>query len=211
MIFPSRESAGDTLAEHLADLTDSGCVVAGIPRGGLVVARAVAHRLRASLAVAHARKMTMPIAEETAFGAVGEDGRAVLDYAIVAGFRLSPAEIESEKNRVRGEIERRRVLYGVPPLAGQLAGKTAVLVDDGLATGLTMQAAVNDARAGGAAAVVVAVPCGSAEAVARLRPQVDRVVCPKVAQDFRAVSDYYVDFAPVTDDEVMALLARPRI
>jgi predicted phosphoribosyltransferase/dienelactone hydrolase len=206
--FRDRGEAGRRLAERLASLVRSPAVVAGIPRGGLLVAEPIAERLAAPLTVLYARKLAAPLAPELAFGALDEDGEAVVDPRTVAALGLGPAEVERIKARVRDEIQRRMALYGTPPLAHFLPAAEVVLVDDGLATGLTMQAALAYARRHGARTVTVAVPCASAEAAERFRREADRFVSLVVDEAFVAVGAYYVDFSPVSDDEVRAVLAR---
>lgn len=206
--FRDRGEAGRLLAERLLPLVSRPAVVAGIPRGGLVVAEPIAERLRAPLTVLYARKLAAPLAPELAFGALDEDGEAVVDPRTVAALGLRVEEVERVKARVREEIGRRMVLYGTPPLAHFLPAAEVVLVDDGLATGLTMQAALAYARRHGARVVTVAVPCASAEAAERFRREADRFVSLVVDEAFVAVGAYYLDFSPVSDDEVRALLAR---
>ena len=184
--------------------------MAAIPRGGVSVAMPIVERFRAPLTVVYARKLTAPIAPEFAFGAIDEDGRAIVDGRSVAMLGLSPADVEKAKERVAKEIQRRMATYGVPPLATHLPGAAVVLVDDGLATGLTMRAALDYARRHGAREVIVAVPCASDAAAREFERAADRFVSLTVDPDFMAVGQYYADFSPVSDDEVIAMLARAR-
>src|SRR3972149_3566012 len=154
--FCDRAHAGRELAEALATVWKPPCVVAAIPRGGVSVAMPIVERFRAPLAVVYARKLTAPIAPEFAFGAIDEDGRAIVDGRPVAMPGLSPADVEKAKERVAKEIQRRMATYGVPPLATHLPGAAVVLVDDGLATGLTMRAALEDARRHRARGIILA-------------------------------------------------------
>jgi predicted phosphoribosyltransferase len=158
--------------------------------------------------VSYARKLSDPRAPELAFGSVAEDGEAILDHSTVAELGLRPADIEWAKGRVAAEIQRRIRFYRVPPLARFLPGATVVLVDDGLATGLTMRAAIAYARRHGARRVVVAAPCASASTARMLSAIADDVVCLVVDDAFEAVGQYYADFMPVRDDEVVTMLAR---
>jgi len=209
-VFRDRRDAGEKLAEALAPVLRPPCVVAAIPRGGVSVALPIVERFRLPLAVAYARKLTAPSAPEFAFGALDEDGHATLDARSVAMLGLAPADVERAKARVLAEIRRRVAAYGVEPLGPRLAGAAVVLVDDGLATGLTMRAALDYARRHGAREIVVAVPCAAAAAADEFRRLADRFVCPLVDPDFMAVGQYYLDFGPVSDAEVLALLARAR-
>jgi putative phosphoribosyl transferase len=183
-------------------------IVAAIPRGGVAVALPIAERLAVPLSVSYARKLTSPRAPERAFGALAEDGEAIVDGASVAALGLGPMDIEEAKLRVAADIERRVALYRVPVLGRSLPGAGVVLVDDGLATGLTMQAAIAYARRHGAREVTVAVPCASADASRVCREVADHFVSLVIDADFTAVGDYYVDFPSVPDLEVMAMLAR---
>ena len=143
-----------------------------------------------------------------AFGALDEDGHAITDPSTVGALGLGPQEIEEAKRRTAAEIQRRMALYGVPPLSHYLPGASVVLVDDGLATGLTMQSALAYARRHGAREITVAVPCASAQAAERFRRDADRFVSLIVDPDFVAVGEYYIDFSPVPDASVVAMLAR---
>jgi putative phosphoribosyl transferase len=210
LLFHDRAQAGRALAARLGPLIPPPCVVAGIPRGGVVVALPVAERLHAPLTVAYARKLAAPLAPELAFGAMDEDGEAILDVATMRVFRLGPADLAEARETVRREIERRIALYQAPPLAAFLPGSVVVLVDDGLATGLTMRAALDYARRHGAREVTVAAPCASAEAAARFQREADRFVSLIVDPGFQAVGQYYAVFSQVSDQEVLAMLRRTR-
>jgi putative phosphoribosyl transferase len=209
-MFKDRWEAGRALAAKLAPLiTRSSVVVAAIPRGGVTVALPIVERLGSvPLTVVYARKLTAPVAAELAFGALDEDGHATLDEETVRLLGLTPKDVEEAKARVAAEIRRRMALYRVPPLAHYLPGRDVVLVDDGLATGLTMRAAVAYARRHGAGEVTVAAPCASTQAAARFSLEADRLVTLIVDEAFEAVGAYYVDFAPVLDEQVNDMLAR---
>jgi putative phosphoribosyl transferase len=207
MMFRDRTGAGRILAEAVARLVRGRAVVAAIPRGGVVVGVPVAERLGAPLAVVHAGKLTVPLTPEFAVGALDEDGHAVVDPTVLAGLRVGQAELAEAQARAAREIGRRLARYHVPPLAHYLPAPTLVLVDDGLATGLTMQAALAYARRHGAERAVVAAPCASGAAAEALRAVADELVCPVVDEGFSAVSQYYLDFSPVEDAEVVALIA----
>lgn len=210
LVFRDRDEAGRRLAEKLAPLVSPPCVVAAIPRGGVLVAAPIAERLRGPLTVAYARKLTASFAPEFAFGALDEDGQAITNAVSVSILALGPDDIDKAKARVAAEIRRQMALYRAPPLAHYLPGAAVVLVDDGLATGLTMRAALAYARRHGAAEVTVATPCAPTLVAERFRRDADRFVSLIVDDDFGAVGQYYVDFSPVSDDEVIAMLARSR-
>jgi predicted phosphoribosyltransferase len=205
-MFKDRTAAGQALADRLQAVVAGPCVVAPIPRGGVTVALPIIERLKAPIAMVYARKLTAAIAPELAFGAVDEDGETIVDADTVAMLGLGPEDVEAATRRVSAEIRRRIALYRVPPLARFLPGRAVVLVDDGLATGLTMRAAVAYARRHGATDITVAVPCASEHAAERFRREADRVVALVVDPAFMAVGAYYVDFSPVTDAEVAAML-----
>jgi predicted phosphoribosyltransferase len=207
MRFRDRAEAGQKLAEALVPVLKPPCVVAAIPRGGVAVALPIVARFQAPLTVVYARKLTAPVAPEFAFGAIDEDGHAIVDAPSAAMLGLSPADIERAKDRVAKEIRRRMATYGVPALAHHLPGAAVVLVDDGLATGLTMRSALEYARRHGARELIVAVPCASTSAAREFERTADRFVSLVVDPAFMAVGQYYVDFAPVSDDQVIAMLA----
>ena len=211
MVYEGRLEAGKVLASELRAQLGP-CVVAGIPRGGMIVAGPIALLLGAPLTVVHTRKLSSPQAPEYAFGAMDEDGQAVLDYRSVVTLGLGEPEVERIKAVTAGTIARRIGLYPGPRLCDLLPGRTAVLVDDGLATGLTMQAAIGYAQRHGAEATVVAVPCASERAAYEMKSLLQRegdlFVCPEIRSDFGAVGDYYRDFGQVADEDVVDLLRR---
>lgn len=208
MRFTDREEAGRQLAEQLAALISPPCVLAAIPRGGVAVALPAVQRLQLPLTVVYARKLTAPIAPELAFGALDEDGEVLVDADIAAQLELQPEDIEAAKTRVGAEIRRRMALYKMPSIEHYLPGSGVVLIDDGLATGLTMRAALAYARRHGARDVTVAVPCAAGDAARRFRREADRFVSLIVDEFFVAVGNYYRDFSPVSDQQVLAMLAR---
>ena len=206
-MFADRTAAGQALAERLAPLITGPCVVAPIPRGGVTVALPIVARLRAPLAMVYARKLSAAIAPELAFGALDEDGQIVTEPGTVAELGLTPADIEKARVRVSAEIRRRMSLYRVAPLAKFLPGRAVVLVDDGLATGLTMRAALAYARRHGATEITVAVPCAATPAAEHFERAADRFLSLIVDPAFMAVGAYYRDFSPVSDEAVVAMLA----
>jgi len=205
MGYRDRRAAGAALAEHLAGYAGrDDVVVLGLVRGGVPVAAEVARRLGAPLDVLVVRKLGVPWAPEVAFGALGPGGVRVLNEEIVA--RLPRPAVAGVLRHEAGELARRERRYRSRRAAIDLAGKVALLVDDGLATGATARAGVAVARELGASRVVVAVPVGAAEAVEQLAVEADEVVCPLQPPVFGAVSRFYDDFGQVTDAEVVSLL-----
>lgn len=203
--YRDRADAGRRLADKLTDLAGRpDAIVLGLVRGGVEVARVIAERLGVPMDVLVVRKLGVPYAPEVAYGALGPGGVQVLNEMVAD--RIGEAERAEVQQREQAELERRERLYraGRPPL--DLAGRTAVIVDDGLATGATARAAVQVARHLGAARVVVAVPVGSREAYEMLAAEADQVVILETPPDFMAVGAYYEDFHEVSDDEVTQAL-----
>lgn len=185
-------------------------VVLALPRGGVPVALPVARGLGAPLGVVLVRKLGVPGRPELAMGAVARVGGAehvVRNEQVVAGARVGAGEFAAVLAAERAALDARAALLGTAA-AVPVVDRTAVLVDDGLATGATVRAAVAAVRAAGAAQVVVAAPYGSPDAVGAVRAVADVVVCPRVPRRFRAVGAGYADFAQVTDEEVRALFGR---
>ena len=207
--FRDRKDAGQQLADLLRPVDGPDVVVLGLPRGGVPVAAEVAQALSAPLDVVVVRKVGVPGQPELAMGAVGEDGVRVVDDRVVALAHVPPEEFERAAESERGELERyvQRFRGGRPPVP--LAGRVALLVDDGIATGSTARAACSVARARGAARVVLAAPVCARESARRLAADVDELVCLHSPRHFGAVGQFYDDFRPTTDDEVIELLQRP--
>jgi predicted phosphoribosyltransferase/dienelactone hydrolase len=206
--FRNRTAAGERLAERLQTLLARPSVIAAIPRGGVAVALPIVERLRRPLAIVHACKLTAPGTPEVAFGALDEDGQATIDREAVTRLSLAAKDIESIKTQVAAEMRWRAALYGARPLVHYLPGLDVVLVDDGLASGLTMRAAVHYVRRLGAREVTVAVPCASESAATRFRNEADRFVSMIVGDAFGAVGGYYADFAKLTDQQVAEMITR---
>lgn len=202
----NRKEAGQKLASQLLDYKGKNVVVLAIPRGGVVLGYEVAKVLEAPLDVVVPRKIGAPGNPELAIGAVSEDGTVVLDQGLLQMFRISNEYVEREREAERAEIRRRTSAFrgSLPPL--DLSGKIVIVVDDGLATGATMKAAVASIRKKGASEVVVAVPVGPPDTVRELSKEVDRVVCPIVYEPFMAIGQFYDDFTQVEDGEVIRLL-----
>jgi len=208
-VFRDRRHAGAVLGELVrAHVSPDGgrVVVLGIPRGGVVVAAQVARALGAELDLAVPRKLRAPHNPELAVGAVAEDGSVYVDERVANSLRVPSDYLQQEVAQQLEEIRRRVQAYrqGRPPV--ELVGRTVVLVDDGVATGSTMIAAVRSARRRGAARVVVAVPVAPPEAVRRLREEGCEVLCVREDPLFVAVGQFYEDFTQVSDAEVRGLL-----
>lgn len=208
--FADRRDAGRQLATRLERWRNApGLIVLGLPRGGVPVAAEVASALGAPLDVCTARKLGAPDQPEFAIGAIAGGGVVVLHHATIADLGLSDAAVQRIRASEEEELRRREHLYrgDRPPLA--LAGRTVIIVDDGIATGATMEAVLLAIRAQHPAAIVVAAPVASGDAAARLEQLADSCVFVHVPGDFMAVGAWYHDFDQTEDDEVRALLATP--
>ncbi|MFJ6780982.1 phosphoribosyltransferase family protein [Streptomyces yangpuensis] len=208
MLFTDRADAGERLAAALRPLQEERPVVLGLPRGGVPVAFPVARALGAPLDVIVVRKLGVPHHRELGFGAIGEGGVRVISDDIVRSSRVTREDLEAVERAEEAELARRaRRFRGDRPRV-DLAGRTVIVVDDGIATGATAAAACQVVRAQGAARVVLAVPVAPPDAVARLREETDEVVCLSAPRAFRAVGEWYRDFSQTSDEEVVSLLAR---
>lgn len=208
-LFQDREDAGRRLAGRLGRYAGRGDVlVLALPRGGVPVGYEVARALGAPLDVLVVRKLGVPGHEEVAMGAVAGGGVRVLDERVIRGLRIPPRLIDEETRVERAELERRERAYRGGRPAPEVRGRTAIVVDDGIATGSTVLAAIAALRAGGPARVVVATPTAPASTCAALRRKADEVVCLASPEPFIATSLAYADFPQLTDAEVREILER---
>ena len=206
--FKDRREAGRRLAEDLAEYAGLDPVVLALPRGGVPVAYEVANALNAPLDVFLVRKLGVPGHEELAMGAIASGGVRVVNESVQRGLGLTEAEVEAVAAQEAAELERRERAYRGDRPPPDLRGRTAILVDDGLATGSSMRAAVAAVRQLGPARVAVAVPVAARETCAALHREVEDVVCSVTPEDFYAVGLWYEDFSQTTDGEVRDLLER---
>lgn len=208
-MFADRRDAGRQLGRRLAAgaLGDPRLVLA-LPRGGVPVAFEVAAALDAVLHVLLVRKLGVPGREELAMGAIAAGGVRVLDDEIVKG--IGQWSIDEVAARELIELKRREALYRAGHPAPDLRGRTVIVVDDGLATGLTMQAAVTALRRQAPTSVIIAAPVGAPQTCARLREHADEVICLRGPEPFNAVGAWYEDFSQTSDEEVCALLQEAR-
>ena len=208
-VFRDRRHAGRVLAQILAGYANrSDVIVLALPRGGVPVAYEVAKALHAPLDVFVVRKLGVPGHEEYAMGAIASGGARVLNDEVVRRLGIPDAAVDAVTRYEQGELERRERLYRAGRPLPDLRGRTVIVVDDGLATGSTMLAAVRALRAQQPARIVVAVPTAAAETCAQLRSEADEVVCATTPEPFRAVGTWYDDFSQTSDEEVRELLAR---
>lgn len=217
--FPDRRAAGRELGARLRRDLDRGdrapggglpTVVLALPRGGVAVADEVARVLEVPLDVLVTRKIGYPRQPELGVGAVAEGSEPVYDGRLLRRLGLRPGDLADVVTRERAELARRVRVYrgGRPP--PDVAGAQVVLVDDGLATGVTARAALRGLRAAGAARTVLAVPVAPAASIAEMGREADEVVALATPEDFRSVGEWYTSFAQLTDDDVLALLAQAR-
>ncbi len=206
-LFQNRAAAGDALVPMLREFANRPAVVVlGLPRGGVPVAAVVARALHAPLDIFLVRKLGVPEQNELAMGAIASGGVRVLNREVVQKLGISEQAIQAVTERERQELQRRERSYRAGRAALQLAGRTVIAVDDGLATGATMRAAIAALRDHNPAAVIVAVPIAAAEICEQLDEQVDRVICVATPHPFIGVGYWYADFSQTTDAEVHSLL-----
>jgi predicted phosphoribosyltransferase len=206
-VFRNRADAGQRLAEILHRYQGSEVIVFAIPRGGVPVAVEVAEGLSAPLDVVVPRKITIPYNPEAGYGAVTEDGTIVLNEPLVERLGLTRSQIEYQAEEVRAEIGRRSALYRGKLQAPQVSGKTAIIIDDGLASGFTMLAAIKSMRQRKAARIVVAVPVASGSAHDLIKPVAAQLVCLVVARGYPfAFASFYHHWYDLSDEEVIKYL-----
>lgn len=207
--FADRTEAGKMLGEALSDYAGkTDVLVLGLPRGGVPIAYEVAKALAAPVDLWLVRKLGVPGQEELAMGAMAGKDTRVLNQEIINLLNIDQASLNATIAREQAELERRNSLYrqGRPP--PDIQGKTIILVDDGLATGATMRAAIVSLRHTGAARIIVAVPVGAASAGEKIRKEADEVVCLYTPEPFYGVGQWYDDFSQTTDEEVLTILER---
>jgi predicted phosphoribosyltransferase len=206
-IFRDRADAGVQLAAELAAYkNDRAVLVLGLPRGGVPVAYEVARALHTPLDVFVVRKLGVPGHRELAMGAIASGGVRVLNPEVIGSLQISKQIVDAVAAYEQKELERQQRAYRDDTPFPDLAGRTVIIVDDGLATGSTMRAAVRAIRESHPARIVVAVPVGAAETCRSLREEADEVVCATAPPDFHAVSLWYDEFSQTTDKEVRNLL-----
>ncbi len=208
MIFKDRQQAGRQLAFDLVEYTGEDVLVLGIPRGGVPVAFEIAERLSAPLDVILSRKLGVPGQEELAFGAIAAGDGRYLDRKIIDAARISPGEVELVTRAAAKTLQERAHLYRNGHAPQRIEGRTVILVDDGVATGSSMYAAIQALQQMNPKRIIVAVPVAAISVCNWLRLLVDRLVILHAPERFQAVGEFYKDFSPVSDQQVLALLKK---
>jgi predicted phosphoribosyltransferase len=206
MAFKDRLDAGRQLAKMLMPYAREDCIILALPRGGVVLGVEVAKTLGKPLDVLVVRKIGAPMQPELAVGAIGPDGSTVLNRELIDHLGIKGQELADRIAREATELNRRLRLFRGERLFPELGGRTVIIVDDGLATGSTAEAAIQTVKAMDASKIVLAVPVGPRSTISVLRHDVDELVCMEAPEVFDAVSRWYVDFPQVSDAEVVNLL-----
>jgi putative phosphoribosyl transferase len=204
--FADRVEAGQLLAAALSAVSYPQGVVLGIPRGGLIVAREVAHRLNLELDIILARKLGAPFDPELAIGAVTEQGQFYLDKELAGRLRADEHHIQGESQNQRLQIKHSSNVYRKIRPKCQLPGKTVIVVDDGVATGSTMQVALWSIRQEGPQKLIAAIPVGLPNVLMELAKTADEIICLKAPENLGAVGQFYYRFDQVSDEKVMEIL-----
>ncbi|MFA7080620.1 MAG: phosphoribosyltransferase [Candidatus Bathyarchaeia archaeon] len=204
--FSDRKDAGKQLASALTDFSFKEGMVLAIPRGGVVVGYEIASALNFKLDVIVPRKIGTPDNPELAIGAVTEDGTMILDDSLIMYLGVSNDYIYQESERQKQEIRRRQNFYRQGVSEPEIKDKNVIVVDDGIATGYTMKAALASVRNRGAATLTVAIPVGPPSTIKELKHQADNIVCLYTPEYFQAIGQFYSDFSQTTDEEVIELL-----
>lgn len=210
MRFIDRDDAGQQLARRLMKYAHQAPLVLGLPRGGMPVAYQVARALGSPLDVWVVRKVGAPMFPELGMGAVSEGGRVFLNRRTIEQVGASTSEVQQIVAQKQAEVAQRVRLFRGNRPPPDVAGRTVILVDDGIATGGTVQAALLSLRAARASPIVLAVPVAATQSLDELRPLVDEIVCVLPTPDLYAIGAWYEDFRQVSDEEVSRLLERAR-
>lgn len=211
LVFQDRQEAGKQLAARLQGYRDKeNLLVLALPRGGVTVGYEIARELHCPLDVLIVRKIGCPGNPELAAGAISETGKRVLNEDVIGSYGISPHYLEEETGRQRREIDRRQALYRSGGRLVPLTGKTVILVDDGVATGATMKAAIATLKQEGLKRLVAAVPVAPPETAAEIQPTVDEWICLETPAWFGAVGQFYRNFDQVEDAEVVTMLRKAK-
>jgi len=207
MIFKNRSEAGKKLAEKLKEYKgNKNAIVIGLPRGGVVIAFEVARELNLELDIIVTRKVGAPMQPELAVGALTQDGEPILDRDFIEKLGIHDKDLEPIIQAEQDELQRRLELYRGGKESLDLNGKVAIIVDDGVATGATMRAAIKSARKLGAEKIVVAIPVSPKDALEKIKSEADVVICLDIPDVFFGVGGFYQEFAQTEDEQVISLL-----
>lgn len=207
VVFQDRKEAGCKLADKLAKYTDEKeIIVLALPRGGVAIGAEIAKKIGASLDVIITRKIRFPEEPEFAIGAIAENGKVALNDQIVKRYNIPQSYLDEEICIQKAEIERRLIAYRDGEKLAFIKDKTVILVDDGVATGFTIIAAINALKDEGVKKLIVAVPVSPQDTFLKLKGLVDEIICLETPEVFLAIGDFYYEFEQLTDEEVMQLI-----
>lgn len=205
-MYKNRQDAGKLLIKEIKKLSLENPLVLAIPRGGVVVAKEIAEELKAPLDLVTSRKIGLPTNPELAIGAVTQDGTILLNQLLIERFNISNQEVVEEAEIIFKEIKRRLETYrgssNIPPIEG----RSIIIVDDGIATGFTVQASIAFIKNYNPREIVLAVPVAARDIIESFEKELDKVICPLAPEDFYAVGQFFQDFSQVTDEEVINIM-----
>ncbi len=210
MLFKDRIQAGQKLAEKLLEYKDKNVIILAIPRGGVVVAYEIAKVLNAPLDLIIPRKIGAPYQPELAIGAITQDGTIILNEDIVSYLPIPENYIKNEAERQKKEIERRLIKYRGNAIEPNLENKIVIIVDDGIATGATMLAAIASIRKKKPSKIVVAIPVAPPESLEKIKEYADEIICLQTPEPFFAIGQFYERFEQLEDEEVINILNKIR-
>ncbi|OGY41952.1 MAG: phosphoribosyltransferase [Candidatus Buchananbacteria bacterium RBG_13_36_9] len=211
MIFKNRQDAGQKLAEKLKEFKDQKeTIILALPRGGVVTAFEIAKELNLPLDLVVPRKIGAPHNEEYAIGAITESGEGIFNQEVIDSLKISKEYLNNKVTEEKKEAERRLKTYRQDRPILNLENKTVIIVDDGIATGLTMRAAIKSVREKGAKKIIVAVPVSAKDSLKIIQAEVDKVICLDAPLFFGAVGAFYEDFGQTSDEEVIELMEKSK-
>jgi predicted phosphoribosyltransferase len=206
--YHDRHEAGKVLASELLEYKDKNVIVLAVPNGGVPVACVIAKELHADLYLMIVRKLQIPSNTEAGFGALTSDGFLLLNHRLIDSLRLSEDDIVKQKEKASESIRSRQRYFGKQAILPCLKNRTVILVDDGLASGFTMEAAVKSIKSRGAKGIIIAVPTSSISAFRRLKPQVDKIICPDISRlPVFAVANAYKNWYDLDEAEALSLIS----
>lgn len=205
-MYKNRQDAGEILIKEIKKLSMQNPLVLAIPRGGVIVAKEIAEKLKTPLDLVISRKIGLPTNPELAIGAVTQDGTILLNQLLIERFNISNQEVLDDAELIFKEIKRRLETYRGSSEIPQIEGRSIILVDDGIATGFTVQAAITFIKNYKPREIILAVPVAARETIERFKNELDKVICPLAPEDFYAVGQFFQDFDQVSDEEVINIM-----